>query len=1022
MSHTPRFRKLLLPTLIASALSGCGGSDNDNNQPDPGPSAAFKLCHDTNLDGLCSANENPQTFDTLKKVQAASVGAGSGPVIVRENNNLMVASNSAATASAWSTLVHNEGFVNPNTGSDEAAIASYLKGKLALESDSGLSESETAAFMASIRAALSANPDANPYSVIGAVIDAAVARGSLENAVPDAAQITSQRVLPRDFDTEVTPANKVNWETSDHDERVALINVDGESDKILVVNRWFNRIAVVDATAADLAVETQPFAAMYTAGHHEYTTKADYVSGASEHRITQSWLADDGDTLYALVTGPREVDVPEDDSYGLFRVPLTDGQVPTFMVTSIDGTTELNVPHRSPEVKRIASKSLDNAIQLDSGDILAYDDEAGYVRFYNKMLDEDTSRAFPLDRDLEGWTLADNGATLVTLQGPAEGSKGRLLQSYNTSNLSGKNSLEFSGDADLLPGSKTSNRVVVLEPDAVHVINTSDLSVISSTPLANEASSISRLSPDGSRAALVVGKEIRIMNLTDAYPFIEGSVKPGGRLRALAFNGNDEILYSARSGKLSSISLSGLTSSTKDITSLLEEALDEVDGDSINHNYPLDAVIYDMNLPTNFGAVSYNWNSTLGNALDLSAPEPGVISQSDAAVSGTLTVSSSYTFRGETSTSEAKSMELTIRPASEIRDHIVTTLTGAHANHSMSHLAATPDGQTLAAYTSGDDGQGSGIVIFTRQPDNTVSYRYGGDAAISLPDGYEDSRVDVMTWNQGLLRVVVREAVAAGAKDGNGIARVLTLDPVAGTWEIGSALPGKGAKAAVSQDGSVLALWLHIPAGGDAVAVKVITLNTDDLSEIKTVDVDGDPAFWAFTVNNAGDQIMAYYNFKNEEGKTVRTTRRYDADTTGEPDAETVIKTATYFYSYDNPSDRLVTGDFSANLRVYQPVADAADLNSFTEFATARGRYDGVHNGGGGRMYYGAVKGSVAYVWSSDRGLVAVDISNPANIREVFYAPFEDTGAGVVVPDANVAFSTGFSDDQVSTIGVLPLN
>ncbi|PIE43543.1 MAG: hypothetical protein CSA50_04295 [Gammaproteobacteria bacterium] len=1023
MPKTPQFRKLILPTLIASALSACGGSDNDDNPPPPVATKTLKLCHDINLNGLCDATENPKTFKTLAEAQAASAEAGLGPVIIREEDSLMVAPSAANSASAWSTLVYNEGFVNPDTGTDESAIASYLKDKLSLENASGLSESEEAAFLASIESALKANPTANPYAVIGGVIDAAVAQGSLEAAIPTAEQIAAQNILARDFDTEVTSANKVNWETSDGDESVRLITSDSDSNKILVVNRWFNRIAVVDSTASDLTVETQPFAALYTAGHHEYSTPADYVTGASEHMITQSWLADDGETLYALVAGPREVDVPEDDSYGLFRVPLTDGKVPTYMVSSVDGTTERNVPHRAPSVKRVASKTLDNAIALKSGDILAYDSDAGYVRFYDAMLNEDTSRAFPLDRNLENWTLADDGATLITLQGPVEGNDNHLLQSYDTSDLSPKNQLEVPADAYKLLGSPASSRVIVLEPSAAHIVATADLSILASMPMPSEASSTSRLSPDGSKAAFVVGREIQIINLAEAYPVIEGAIEfSGRRLRALAFNGNDEILYSANSGELSSISISGLTSSTKNIDTLLAKALKEIDEGSINHGYPLNAVIYDMDLPATYGPIKYTWQSNLGNAIDLTADNLGAISQGNAAVSGTLEVSSSYKFRGDTSTSETKSLDITIRPTSETRNHVITTLTGAHATHGIYLLAATPDGQTLAAYTEGDDDRkGAGIITFTRQADNTLSYQYGGDAAIALPPGYEDSTVDVMAWNQGLLRVVIREAVASGAENGDGKARVLTLNPAEGTWDIGPALAGAGSKAAVSQDGSVLAVWLQIPAENNQVAIKVVTLNVADLTEIKTIDIDGQPKFWAFTVNNAGTQVMAYYNYKNDEGKTVRTTRRYDADTTGAPDAETVITRPTYLYTYDNANDRLITGDFDAALRVYQPVSAAADLNTFTEFATARGRYDGVHKNGGGRLYDGAVKGSVAYLWSSNRGLVAIDISDPANFQEIFYAPYEDLETGVFAADANVAFSAGYDDDS-STIGVLPLN
>lgn len=1046
MHQSPTFKKLALPLLIASALSACSSSDN-NPSPSTGvqgdtatnggaasegsTASAYLLCHDSNLDGLCGTAENAASFETLAAAKAASVDAGTGPVIISSDaSNLVTAPSTASNASGWSTLVYNESFVNPTTGNDEAAIGAYLKEKLGLDSDSGLSSTEEAALDASVVAALDANADASPYAVIGAVIEAAVLQGSLENAVPTTAQINSQTPLARVFETAPEATTKASWEASDGDERIWQIAVtDGI---VMVVNRWYNRIAFVDPSATEQAIETQPFAAVFTSGHNVISDDTDYVSGASEHRIQKSWLADGGDTLYAMVRGPGNADIPEDDSYGLFRVPLNNGNLPTNMVDSVDGSTSYNVPHRAASVAWVDNKNLGDAIQLPNGNVLAYDSEAGYVRVYSADLTEDQSQAFALDRDLSGWTIANDGETLITLQGTLDGGDTTLLQAYSTSDLSETSSLTLSSDADTLLGSETGANIIVLEDTTVTVINAADLSIISSLSVGSAPSTTSRLSADGSRAALIFGSEINILNLAEAYPVFDGSVAYEGTLRALAFNGNDEILFGTGSGDgvLQSLSLADVVSTPSSIDDLLTKALDQIDADGINHDYPLEAVIYPLDLPATYGAATYDWSSTLGSALDLSASNLGAISQGSSAVTGDLTVSSSYNFRGDVSTSEDKTLELTIRAASETRDHVLTVLSGAHATHSMSKIAPTIDGQLLAAYTPGDEDGSSGIVVFQRENDDTMSYLYGGDAAISLPAGFEDSTIDVMAWNSDntLLRIVIRDAVAAGEEDGNGTGQILTLNPATGDWNTyGPIFAGAGYKAFISEDTSVIGVWLQVPAptedDDEAVNIQVKTLNTDDLSEINNFNIAGTARYWAFAVDNTGSHIMTYFNYRDDEGDTYRNTRRYDADnTTGEPGASTVISTATYGYVYDNAGDRLITGDFSANVRVYPNATTATDLDTFTEFATAHGTYDGIHDSGRGRVYYGGIKGDTVYFWGGDRGLYGLDISDTDNIQEAFYAPVEDLNVGALAANGTVAYTTAFSDDDVSTIGVLAID
>lgn len=1007
MYRSPPFRKLALPVIIASVLSACGSDSSD--------SSAFSLCHDSSLDGECSADENVKSFDTLAEAQAGTVEDGSGPVIVRGGNSLMVAPSTASNASAWSTLVYNEGFVNPEVGADETAIASYLKEKLGLESNSTLSETEQSALMGSIGSALDANPSASPYAVIGAVIDTAVEQGSLTDASPSASQIESQKVLARNFDTDVESTAKATWETSDGDERVQLI-VTGD-DNVLVVNRWFNRIAIVDPDATEQSLETQPFAAMYTAGHHVYSTDADYVSGASEHRITQGWLADDGDTLYALVAGPSEVDVPEDDSYGLFRVPLSDGKLPTFMVSSVDGESQLDVPHRDPSVTRVALKSLENAIQLDSGSVLAYDSEAGYVRFYSADLSEDTTQAFALNRSLLNWAIANGGKTLLTLQGPLEGEDTPLLQAYNTSDLSEGSSLSLPADADTLLASKTGNRIIILQDTTAHVITTTDLSIIASISLAGSPASTSQLSADGSRAALVFGGEVHILNLGEAFPVIEGSIEYNSTLRALAFRGNDEVLYSNGGGELSSISLAGLTSSPQDVETMIADALDAIDEDSLNHSYDLGAVIHPLAMATGFAAVDYSWSSTNGHVLTDGSDNQGNVTQpaiGAVSVTDTIGVIGNYNFRGDAQTSEAKSFDITIRPQTETREQTVSTLNGALAGRNISLMAANADGSRLAAwFAETDSGQSAGLVIFAVGNDKSITAE---DATVvALPNQYAASTVRGLVFSADNIYVIVNETISSESNQGDGVGRLLTYNGSAwtGDMKLDGIVRNKG--VSVSSDGSVMAIAQDTtPEDAETGTMVVRVYNTASLTDVTTVYTDQDATgtrYPVLTVSNDGQDLMGYTRGDS------RQLHYYNAATSANAETKALatydISTTTFGVGYDDTTDVFVAGDHTAELKVFSASSNA-DWSSPTLFETSRGAWNGEETiSGGGRMYDAAVANGKAYLWARYQGITAVDLTDPANPQEVFWAPLEGLQryANALSGDDRLLFSHAYDED-----------
>ena len=1026
MIQNPPFRKLALPVVVASLLSACSSGSNSNADADGkvNPINNFALCHDSDLNAQCDSAENPKLFATLSEAQSAQVDSGSGPVIITGNDSLLFAANAASNASAWSTLVYNESFVNPSTGIDEASIATYLQQKLGLAVSGELSAGEQSALIASIAAALKAHATSNPYSVMGAVVDAAVQQGSLTNAVPSAAQIESQAVLARNFDTEVTAKTNASWTTSDGDERVQQIIIEG--DQAMVVNRWHNRLAVVSTKTLDQAVETQSFAAINTAGHHEYSTDADWVSGASEHRISQSWLADDGETLYALVDGPSEVDVPGDDSYGLFRVPLTGGLVPTFMVNSIDGAGQLNVPHKDPSVKRVASKSLEKAIQLTTGDVLAYDSEAGYVRFYDAQLNEDLTKAFVLDRDLFDWTLANDGQTLLTLQGPLEGEVTPLLQAYNTSDLSEKASLVLSPDADTLLGSKSGNRVLVLQGDTVKVILSDNLSVVSSVTLVGEPSNLSQLSADGSRAALVFDGKIHLLNLKEAFPIIEGAIDYNSTLRALAFNGNDEILYSNDGGELSSLSLQGLTSKPQNIDDLLTQALASIDKDSLNYGYDLDAVIHPLAMPSQFGNIHFNWSSVNGHVVADGSDNQGNITQptsGSASVIDTINVTSKYSFRQDVKTSDVKSLEIKIRPKSETRAQTVTTLSGGLAGRNISLMAANSDGSQLAAwFNETDSGLAGGLVLLSVNGNKNVTAQ--NVTPIVLPVAYAASTVQGLVYSGESVYVVLAEGVATKGAAADGVGRILTYSGA--QWTADMPLDGivRNKGVSLSEDGSVLSIAQDTtPEDADAGTTIVTVFNTESLALVSTIYTDQDATgtrYPSLAVSNDGQAVMGYTRSGSRQLHFYKASTQSDAQVKAQASFD--ISTTTFGVAYDDATDVFMAGDNNAEVKVFAGASNG-DWSTPVVFETARGAWNGVERiNSGGRMYDAVMANGTAYLWARYQGITAIDLSDPANPQERFWAPLphQERYAFAISGDDKLLFSHAYNEDAgYSAIGVV---
>ncbi len=1041
-SSIHRLKPRLLPALIFSLISGCGGggggttAQEDTQDAPTNTVKTFTLCRDTNMNASCDAQESPQAFTDLASAIAASNNDQTGTVLLTGvDGTLLVGAPNTESASVISTLRYNESLYNPTTSADPALIDNYLKSKL-FPNTNTLSESQQNDFIDSVKAAKSQYSQHNGYAVLAAVIDTAIEQGSLKNAIPSQEKVEKQSTLPGNYSSEPETALKAQWDTSDGDERVRFISP--SNDKILIATRWHNRAVIIDSNTSDATSTPQPFAAIDGAGHNIESTNADYVSGASEHTMTHGWLNDTGDALYAVVAGPRGDTPDTDDSYGLFKVPLDNGQLPENLVASLDGSQTANVPHRAATVTRVDNAHIEEALPTSDDRVLAYDSEIGYVRVYDSDLNEDLSAAFELERELLAWQMSNNGSLFLLLRDKND-AEDIVIQNRSLTNLgSATAEIAVASDSDNLIGSANSQKLLIVGDKSISVRETSTLDEVAQIPLSSSASSTVAMSDNGSKAALSLGNnEITIVNLDGARPYIEGRIEYSGRLRAVAINGNDELLYSSSGGELQSVSLT-LASQPDSIDDILESAMAGIDETSLNHEYSLDAVIYPLEMPTSLGQVDYIWNSTLGQAIvaDNSANQ-GQVNQpaigSDN-ISGALNVKAEYNFRGDVTQSEEKSFDVTVRAETPAQAHTITKLTGVNASAEYSKLAANADGTQLAGAQSATSDAPASVSIYAVESDGTVSAQLASGQnsnKIDLPSDYAYSQISGLVWSGETLRVVVRDAIASADADGNGQAAILSLDANSGAWTESRVLAGNGnfrtinTMVAVSQNQESLAIWQHVPTGGpdDEYRVQVKTYKASDLSEIAEILIQETYSFWALTVSNDGQHIMGYFNYRNADRQTVRETRRFSAGGDGTPSSQMIIENPTYGYSYDNDADRLLTADFDTELNLIDSALSSTEYEILTNFPTARGEYmpgfEDDHDAG--RIFDLLYVDNTAYLWSPARGLIAVDISQPTAPKERFFAAFPSLEKGAVSADGKVLFSHGHSETE-SLIGVIKLD
>lgn len=769
-------------------------------------------------------------------------------------------------------------------------------------------------------------------------------------------QTTSAPYYLASYRDSITPTKAVSWEVTDHDERVRKMEVNG--DKLVVLNRWYNGIVQVPTDSSDVTASPVGFAALTTAGHHVESTDEDYISGASEHLLLDAWYNDDNTAMYALVNKPRTT-VTEDDTYGLFKVPLNaDGSIPS---RQIKGKT---VYHREAGVVRVGDGMSDDdlkltdALPLTNGNILAFDENHNAVAVYSSdlVLDETNSFALAEGSKIVEWVANANGVYLLV-----KDTAGKLsLEKRNLDNLKKVANSVGVDAASYLETNKNSDYVAVAGANVVKLFD-ADLQVAKTFSLTSKASGMS-LSTDGERLALSTEKEgeLVLIDIAQKIPAMT-SVETGEDFRTFTLGDKQTVFLSTKSGQVQKIALTGQPTALN-ANELLQVALDNVTAESLNHGYDASAVRYDLALPTNKNGglpnVSYVWTSN-NSAIDSATGTINRPAAGSAPVVTTLTLTATSTVDG-TSVEGSKTFELSVLPqVNELGYNQEIKIKNATEDQNFRVMAANTAGSRLAAFARKE---GKVLVIDTAT--NTQDL-------VVLPESFNKADSPSMLWKDDNTLIVV-------ANDNTGVGALLSLDTVNKTWSTLKTLDAKVYTAVPAEDNSTISI--------ETVASKKYHLTTyqlSDMSEVSSYDLTG--RLRRFVTDSRGEVAYTSGYERGDNGYIYKLVR-YNK---GIEDAN--IEVAGYAYSFTKSNNKLVLGDSKGNFSVVDNAfaANAPQANSVITTYTARNDYDGTNYSNDhhhGRTYSIAATGDIVITMYRDVGLSTYKFNGSQYVEDSFVA------------------------------------
>lgn len=790
---------------------------------------------------------------------------------------------------------------------------------------------------------------------------------------------------------DTTPTTAVTWTASDGDERIRKLKVDG--DDLIVLNRWYNGITKVPTSSADKTVTPVGFASLRTSHEHKLSSDEDFISGASEHLLLDAWYANDDSAMYALVNKPEST-VAADDTYGLFKVPLSaDGSVPS---TQVKGKA---VYHRGTGVVRVGAGTTDNdlnlkaALPLADGRILAFDDNHDAVAVFSSNLALDEGNSFSVaNKEIEAWVANADGAYLLVKDSNNKVMlEKRALDSIKTVTKS------VSVENGYLAGHKNSEHIAIASGNQLHLFD-KNLTLLQTFSLPNKASGLS-LSQDGERLAVKTSAdgELVLVDIKKATPAVTTvTLKDEFGYFTMA-DKNTLFVTLKRTGEVKKINL---TAEPVALTAeeLLAKALESVSAESVNHELAASAVRFDLDLPTNEAGglpnVAYEWSSNKDSVINAQTGKVTQPAIGAAAVPVALTLKATATVGGVTKTGN-KTLNLTVLPkvASKSFSNSLALPSAITDKYSFRTVAANADASKIALFA--DDHHGSSDKFAILLVDNNAGSLSSNNQLIKLPEPYNKQWIRGLVWQDNNTLIVF----AAGDRD--------EKNPMAGaifkvdaTSKAVSKVADTDAyirsSIAFSKDNSIgnVLLMSKNDAGKDVY--KLVTYNISDLS--KTAEYDFPTRLRAYTTDTTGKIVYSYSGNK--------LIRYYQ----GVKDAEIKAEGISSFYYPELYADKVLAGDRNGNFAVLAnaTAATAPTTNDLTVTVTGRGGYNGsaVTNRYQGRMYSIAGMGDKVITSYRGVGLSVYEKTASGYQEQAFvadssvyrFAPVGNDGQFLVVP------------------------
>lgn len=973
-------KKTILALAVGTALYGC--SDNGSNaNPKQSPAANAGECRDVNFNGACDVGETftgTATVPTLKRASSNASG--------RSAYFFAAPGTNPSDVNAWSTLVYNEILMNPYMNGDRSAAEEHIKKTLNLSANA-LSDDQQKAFLSSLTKALADNPDSNFYAVAAAVASNVMTSKSFDVSVT-ADDVALQKPLTFKYASEPQAETVATWNITDHDQRTRQIQA--YSDDIVVIDQWHNAVVRVTPTSSTQAVQGISFSAFNTSGHHVQSTDADYVSGASEHVLREGYYTkntEGKDTFVALVDAPKGEAKDGDDTFGLFSVPVNNGGLATQNTPSVDGKKAYALAHKAGKRLVLDDAKIEHILPVADGVIWALikdSDDKFSVQAYNHAL-KAQGKPTALKRSVLDWKAADSGRVVyVLLKGKEKGDVPTLVK-YKAADASEIKRKDVAASDRYLAASKQADVVAVTGGKQLTLFG-NDLEKIDAMALSGNGSSRFALSDDASHIALAVSGTSYISVVERNRPLLSVSAKLAydGRLRALTFDANDRLYFADEQGKLKSVNLSG-TKQQATQQEIVNGIAESMTAERINNGYRADAVIWNLNLPTRSADVpglSIGWSSN--NAVVSTANDTlGHINQpaigSDN-VGVKLSMTATVNFRGQ-SEQASKDFDLTVRAASEKKPITLLNLPKKINKNRYEWASANDSGTRFVIYDTPNtgDNKNGGFAIFERDGEPSadksgLKLTSAQDALVDFGEALKTYRAYRLAW-QGDDKLLAVIGDTKGDNTGNG--KILRWDFSKPTdqqaWEeIKSfAVPVVGAQT----DGkrNIVSIMFKKDDAYTMGAWKI-----SDLSEVVAA-VTTEQTSRYYSINASGD-----VSYISEGGKLSRYVLNAAKDAYERVDQYGTFKRMYYTIVDGDTFYGIDAGDTTNGVLSIVPGGKGKiDAATVTEFSTARGSYtDNKRHG----FYVSTLEKSGDTLISAHKGsgVVALDVSDTANIKEVF--------------------------------------